>query len=211
MLDYKNIDIGISFTYPSNFKVYQSEQNIIRIDTGYKNQQHSAVEAVMGIRRINTIRETSEQIQSKINPDISSLSDVIKSLESSTTKEAYDQLVSQIEFSKKSNPELYKVVHGDKTPEEIATEQVELVKKQIEEFRHKQNEKNIYTIQNKGNYDLVYVENGKSYYILSDKGTFIVDNTLDIPFWKPLFEEGGVYQLYKTKFDAILNSIKILN
>ena len=202
---YENKDLGITFEYPSNFKVYQADKDTLRIDSGYKNTEHSAVEAVMGIRRINTNRETSEQIQSRINPDLSSLSDVIKSLESSTTKEAYDQLVSQIEFSKKSNPELYKAVHGDKTSEEVATEQVESVKKQIVEFRQKQNKKNMYTIKNNGNYELVNVENGKNYYILSNKGTFIIDNTLDISFWKPLFEKDGVYQEYKDYFDQIRN------
>ena len=84
------------------------------------------------------------------------------------------------------------------------------IQTQIEKFREMQTKKKTYKIENKRNYDLVNVENGQSYYLLSDKGTFIIDNTLKIEFWKPLFEEDGVYQEYGNQFKQIINSIKII-
>lgn len=73
-----------------------------------------------------------------------------------------------------------------------------------------QTKKKTYKIENKGNYDLVNIENGQPYYLLSDKGTFIIENTLSIEFWKPLFEEDGVYQVYTNQFDQIKDSIKVI-
>ena len=210
MLEYKNSDLGISFKYPSNFKVYQGDKDTLRIDSGYKNTQHSAVEAVMGIRRIDTRRESLQEIESRINPDLSSLSDVIKSLEQSISTEGRAELTRQIEYSKRTNPDGYKLIYGDKTIEEATEEHVKTIQKQIEQFKQMQTKKKTYKVENKGNYDLINVENGQLYYLLSDKGTFIIDNTLGIEFWKPLFEEDGVYQSYKSKFDEVLNSIQII-
>ena len=210
LLSYENKDLGISFKHPSNFKVYQGDKDTLRIDTGYKNAQHSAVEAVMGIRRINAVRESIEQIQARINPDLSSLQSVIQSLEQSISPEGRAELTRQIEYSKKTNPDGYKLIYGDKTTEEATEEHLKTIQTQIEKFREMQTKKKTYKIENKRNYDLVNVENGQSYYLLSDKGTFIIDNTLKIEFWKPLFEEDGVYQEYGNQFKQIINSIKII-
>ena len=207
---YENKDLGISFRYPSNFKVYQGDKDNLRIDSGYKNSQHSAVEAVMSIRRIDAKRESIQEIEAKINPDISSLSSVIKSLEQSLSPEGRAELTRQIEYTKKTNPDRYNLIYGDKTIEEATEDYVKAIQKQIEEFKQMQTKKKAYTAENKGNYDLINVENGKFYYILGDKGTFYIGSTLEIEFWKPLFEEDGIYQEYKTQFDQIRNSIKII-
>lgn len=207
---YENKDLGISFKYPSTFKVYQGDKDTLRIDTGYKNAQHSAVEANMGIRRINANRESIEQIQARINPDLSGLTSVIQSLEQSISPEGRAELTRQIEYSKKTNPDGYKLLYEDKTIEEATNEAVKTIQKQIDEFKTMQTKKKTYKVENKGNYDLVNIENGQSYYLLSDKGTFIIDNTIDIKFWKPLFEEDGVYQEYKNQFDQIKDSIKVI-
>lgn len=67
--------------------------------------------------------------------------------------------------------------------------------------------KSIINRQNKDNYELIEFEGGQ-YYILSDKGTFHVGDTLDM--WKSKFEEEGIYQDYRTKLDKIRDSIKII-
>src|SRR3989344_3335196 len=138
LLSYENKDLGISFKHPSNFKVYQGDKDTLRIDTGYKNAQHSAVEAVMGIRRINAVRESIEQIQARINPDLSSLQSVIQSLEQSISPEGRAELTRQIEYSKKTNPDGYKLIYGDKTTEEATEEHLKTIQTQIEKFREMQ-------------------------------------------------------------------------
>jgi len=210
LLSYENKDLGISFKYPSTFKVYQGDKDTLRIDTDYKNTQHSAVEAVMGIRRINAGRESIEQIHARINPDLSGITSIIQSLEQSISPEGRAELTRQIEYVKRTNPDGYKLSYGNKTIEEATEEHVKTIQTQIEKFREMQTKKKTFKVENKGNYDLVNVENGQSYYLLSDKGTFIIDNTIDIEFWKPLFEQDGVYQEYKNQFDQIKNSIKII-
>jgi len=63
--------------------------------------------------------------------------------------------------------------------------------------------------ETKGNYELLQMKAGSQYYILSDKGTFYVGDTVDTFGWKEIFTKEGIYQTYRSKFDAIRNSIKI--
>lgn len=65
-------------------------------------------------------------------------------------------------------------------------------------------------VQDKGNYDLVIVDSPSSYfpfYILSEKGTFVVDHPA--PIWKEQLPE-DLYSDFRTKFDALIESIKII-
>jgi|SRR3989344_4360637 len=63
--------------------------------------------------------------------------------------------------------------------------------------------------QNKENYELIEIEfQGFTYYLLSDKGTFIVSDEVDK--FKGVLEQQGLYQKYRKQFDEILKSIKII-
>ena len=63
--------------------------------------------------------------------------------------------------------------------------------------------------QNKENYELIEIEfQGFSYYILSEKGTFIIDDDTDK--FKGLLEQQGLYKKYKDQFKGISDSIKII-
>ncbi len=65
---YENNDIGISFDYPSNFKVYQQDEDSLRVESDYKNPESSLMSVGMNIKRINIQRETQEQIESRLSP-----------------------------------------------------------------------------------------------------------------------------------------------
>ena len=134
---YHSKELGVSFKYSSDLKVYQQDENNILIKADYKNPEHSLVEISMGIRRINPQRETQEQINFRLQ--------------------------------------------GKKI---IAQETI-------------------------GNYERLQWESGSKYYILSDKGTFYVGDTVDTIPWKDMLQKEGVYQTYRSKFDSIRNSIKI--
>ncbi len=63
--------------------------------------------------------------------------------------------------------------------------------------------------ESKERYELIEIEfQGFTYYLLSDKGTFIVSDGVDK--FKGLLEQQGLYQKYRKQFDEILKSIKII-
>lgn len=142
---YQNKELGISFKYPSDLKVYQQDENSILIKSDYKNPEHSAIEISINIKRTSFQRETKEQIEAKF----------------------------------KGLPE-----------EAIAP--YAIIKQET-----------------KGNYELLQMKAGSQYYILSDKGTFYVGDTVDTFGWKEIFTKEGIYQTYRSKFDAIKDSIII--
>ena len=133
--NYHSKESGISFKYPSDLKVYQQDENNVLIKADYKNPEHSLVSIEMGIRRINTQRETDDQINFRLQG-----------------------------------------------------------KKIIRE-------------ETRNGYRILQFEGGSQYYILSDKGTFYVGDTLDTFSWKDIFQKEGLYQTYRLKFNAIRNSI----
>ena len=204
LLSYENKDLGISFKYPSTFKVYQADQNSLSIDSGYVDSQHPLAQISIGIRKSSPNKLSLQEIESMINPD---LSGILKPLENSyQTKEGRDEIKRQIEYIKTSNPETYKTLYGDKTTEQAAEEQIAEIGKQIQSYKTKKT----YKIINKGNYDFVVVDSVDRYYphyLLSDKGTFIVDH---LQQWQGGFVPEQEYTAYKEKFDSIINSIKII-
>ncbi|MBI1935602.1 hypothetical protein HYS31_04115 [Candidatus Woesearchaeota archaeon] len=89
-------------------------------------------------------------------------------------------------------------------------ESLEKIKSMTQPFADWTKSELTYNIQNKGNYDIVIVESSFGYlpyYILSDRGSFVVDHPG--PIWKEQLTE-SLYSDYKMKFDAIIESIKII-
>ena len=133
--NYHSKELGLSFKYSSDLKVYQQDEDNILIKADYKNLEHSLVSIEMGIKRINPQRETDDQINFRLQG-----------------------------------------------------------KKIIKE-------------ETRNGYRILQFEAGSQYYILSDKGTFYVGDTLDTFSWKDIFQKEGLYQPYRLKFDTIRNSI----
>ncbi|MDA2937716.1 hypothetical protein MYX75_05570 [Acidobacteria bacterium AH-259-A15] len=151
-LTYENKELGISFNYPPNFKIYQPDRDHLRIDSDYKNPRNNIIRLSLNIKKLHPDRQTFEE--SGIRPDPS------------------DFLVT--------------------LPEELKNRK--------------------YTVQRKENYDLVRVENSRRFhYILSDRGTFSISSTMNIEAFKSQLEEEGVYQDYRTTFDQIISTIKIID
>ena len=69
----------------------------------------------------------------------------------------------------------------------------------------------IISVEKVHTYDLLKFERGNlyGYYILSDAGTFIVSDSLNEDSLKTLKEE-GLYEEYQSKFDRVVNSIRII-
>ena len=203
LLSYENKDLGISFQYPINFKIYQSDKNTIVIDSGYEDPEHPLASIQIGIRLNSLNRLNIQEIESIVNPDFSGF---IKILEASVTEEGREELRRQIEFTKNTNPDIYKVTYGDKTIDEATDEYAKFIKKQIQDLQIKRT----YNILNKGNYELIVVDSVDKYYpyyLLSDKGTFIVDH---LGQWQGGFVPEQEYNSYKEKFDLIIDSLKII-
>ena len=81
----------------------------------------------------------------------------------------------------------------------------------LNQFLDTKSKYKITSVEKVHNYDLLKFERGNlyGYYILSDKGTFIVSDDLNEDSLKTLKEE-GLYGEYRTKFDNIISSIKII-
>ncbi len=137
---YNSKELGVSFKYPSDLKVYQQDENNVLIKADYKNLEHSLVSIHMGVSKSN-----SSQL---------------------ATKESIDSVLKLL---------------GQKTVDLGA----------------------------KGNYRILKVEGGPQYYFLSSKGTFIVSDKMDSFSWKDIFQKEGIYQTYRSKFDAIRDFIII--
>jgi len=204
LLSYDNKDLGISFKYPSTFKVYQADKNSLSVDSGYIDSQYPLAQILIGIRKSSPNRLSLQEIESMINPD---LSGILKPLEDLyQTKEDREELRRQIEYTKTSAPENYKVLYGDKTTEQATEAQIAETGKLIKSYKTKRT----YKVMNKENYDLVVVDSLDRYYphyLLSDKGTFIVDH---LQQWQGGFIPEQEYNSYKEKFDSVIDSIKII-
>mgnify|MGYP001596120407 CR=1 FL=1 len=133
--NYHSKELGLSFKYSSDLKVYQQNEDNVLIKADYKNPEHSGIEISMGIKRINPQRETKEQINFRLQG------------------------------------------------------------------------KKIIKQETKDNYEILEWEGGSQYYLLSDKGTFYVGDTVDTFGWRDIFQKEGLYQNYRLKFDTIRNSI----
>ena len=200
---YENKDLGISSQYPINFKVYQSDKDSLTIDSGYESPEHPLASIQIGIKKYSQNRISLQEVESMVNPDFSGF---VKILESSITEEGREELKRQIEFTKRTNPEGYALVYGEKTADEATEEQVKTIQKQIEDIKTKR----AYKILNKGNYELIVVDSVDKYYphyLLSDKGTFIIDH---LQTWRGGFVPKEEYNSYKEKFDLVADSIKII-
>ncbi|MBI2655326.1 hypothetical protein HYX06_02785 [Candidatus Woesearchaeota archaeon] len=203
MQSYENKDLGISFQYPVNFKVYQSDKSSLTIDSSYEDAEHPLASIQIGIKKYSQDRVSLQEIESIVNPDFSGF---IKILEAAITEEGREELRRQIEFTKRTNPEGYNLAYGDKSIDEALEEQVKTIQEQIKDIKTKR----AYKILNKVNYDIIVVDSADKYYpyyLLSDKGTFIVDH---LQTWQNGFVPEQEYNSYKEKFDSIVNSIKII-
>ena len=67
LLEYKNTDLGISFKYTSDFKVYNPNEDKLRIESDYKKPDSNLlyigdkpIAMAMNINRINTKPQTSD-------------------------------------------------------------------------------------------------------------------------------------------------------
>ena len=67
---YTNKELGISFNYPPNFKVYQSDEKTLRITMDYKNLQHSGIEVTMRIIKLTSSQESVEQVEERFKVNI---------------------------------------------------------------------------------------------------------------------------------------------
>ncbi len=196
LLIYENQELGISFEYPTEFKVYQSDENTLSIDSGYKDPVATLMIISMTIKRISPERDSLEQIEARINPE------AVKSMAKEFSEIDPNKMIEELNDQKKQNLEGYQLMYGDKIPEEATADYVDMMK-DILKIKE-------YELQNKGAYDLIIVENGVKYYLLSDSGTFYINDVLHVKPWKEKLEEQGLYEEYRGKFDDIMDSIKII-
>lgn len=135
---YQSIELGLSFKYPSNFKVYQQDENNLRVESDYKNTERPQDSIGMNIIKINPQRETDDRINFRLQG---------KKIIREETRNGYRILQFESGF-----------------------------------------------------------ENGLEYYILSDKGTFYIGDSLEV-IKSSITEQQ--YTDYRTKFDAVIDSIRV--
>ena len=63
VLIYENKNLGISFTYPSEFQVYQQDENSLRIESDYNTKGKPYFSIGMNIKRVNSHREKLEKVE----------------------------------------------------------------------------------------------------------------------------------------------------
>ncbi|MBL7054467.1 hypothetical protein ISS05_01785 [Candidatus Woesearchaeota archaeon] len=195
-LTYENQELGISFQYPSDFKVYQQDEDTLKIDSPYKDPVAILLSISMTVKRISLARDSLDQIEARINPEM------LKSMAKEFSEIDSNKMIEELKEQKKQNFEAYQLMYGDETPEEATANYMEMMR-DISKTKE-------YEIQNKGDYDLIIVEGGADYYILSDGGTFYISDTLQVKPWREKLEGQGLYEEYRSKFDNILDSIKII-
>ncbi len=132
---YTSNELGLSFKYPTDLKVYQQDESNILIKAPYANSEHSLVEITMSIKKINPKPETDNEINFRLQG------------------------------------------------------------------------KKILSTETHNGYKILRFEGGSQCYIINNQGTFYVGDSLDTIPWKDIFQKEGVYQTYRSEFDAVRNSI----
>ena len=145
------------------------------------------------------------------------------SQQSSTTKEAlssYHSKELELSFKHSSDLKVYQqdennvLIKADyKNPEhslvsiEMGIRRINAQRETDDQINFRLQGKKILKEETRNGYRILQFEGGSQYYILSDKGTFYIGDTLDTFSWKDIFQKEDLYQPYRLKFDTIRNSI----
>ena len=145
------------------------------------------------------------------------------SQQSSTTKETLSSYHSKelgLSFTHSSDLKVYQqdennlLIKADyKNPEhslvsiEMGIRRINAQRETDDQINFRLQGKKILKEETRNGYRILQFEGGSQYYILSDKGTFYIGDTLDTFSWKDIFQKEDLYQPYRLKFDTIRNSI----